>query len=174
MVDAWKSKPREHRSNCNYMDRSNCNYMERSTVNSSVLFIRKHHWEPRNIHETTTVPPTKNCPDSETYSSTADLTSALLIFPPRPDARSRAPAFDIVDSAPPPPLVDQNAPEIVVAAIRARGGPSIGHGCTHVHPVSVAKRSNLVGKIMVRSEYKYHTLRVWVFDFAQQDGKGGE
>jgi hypothetical protein len=26
---------------------------------------------------------------------------------------------------------------------------------------------------MVRSEYKYHTLMVWVFDFAQQDGKGG-
>jgi hypothetical protein len=38
----------------------------------------------------------------------------------------------------------------------------------------VAKRSNLVCKTTVRSEYKYHTLGVWVFDFAQQDGKGGE
>jgi hypothetical protein len=27
---------------------------------------------------------------------------------------------------------------------------------------------------MVRSEYKYHTLGVWVFDFAQHDGKGGQ
>ena len=44
----------------------------------------------------------------------------------------------------------------------------------YVHPITVAKRSNLVGKIMVRSEYKYHTLGVWVFDFAQKDGKGGE
>ena len=26
---------------------------------------------------------------------------------------------------------------------------------------------------MVRSEYKYHMLRVWVFDFAQQDGREG-
>jgi hypothetical protein len=56
-----------------------------------------------------------------------------------------------------------------------KGGPSLGHGCTHVRPITVAKRSNLVvGKIIVRSEYKYHMLGVWVFDFAQQDGKGGE
>jgi hypothetical protein len=39
--------------------------------------------------------------------------------------------------------------------------------------ITVAKRSNLVGKIMVRFEYKYHTLEVWVFDFVQRDGKGG-
>jgi len=43
-----------------------------------------------------------------------------------------------------------------------------------VHPITVAKRSNSIGKIMVRSENKYHVLGVWVFDFAQQDGKGGE
>jgi hypothetical protein len=55
-----------------------------------------------------------------------------------------------------------------------RGGPSIGHGCTHVHPITVANRSNLAGKIMVRSEYKYHTLGFWVFDFAKRYGKGGE
>jgi hypothetical protein len=48
-----------------------------------------------------------------------------------------------------------------------RGGPNIGHGRTHVHPITVAKRSNFSRyKIMIRSEYKYPTLGVWVFDFA--------
>jgi hypothetical protein len=44
-----------------------------------------------------------------TYSSTADLTSSLLIFPPTPDARSRAPAFDMV--------IGQNAPARFVSKV---------------------------------------------------------
>jgi len=36
------------------------------------------------------------------------------------------------------------------------------------------KNWKLVGKIHGRSEYKQHTLGVWVFDFAQQDRKGKE
>ena len=58
---------------------------------------------------------------------------------------------------------------ILLLVLVHRSGPSIGHG-----HILLQKRSNLVGKIMVRSEYKYHTLGLWVFDFAPQDGKGGE
>ena len=46
--------------------------------------------------------------------------------------------------------------------------------CPLPRMAAVAKRSNLVGKIMVRSEYKHHMLGVRVFDFAQHDGEGGE
>ena len=34
------------------------------------------------------------------------------------------------------------------------------------------KRSNLVDEIMVRSEYKYHTLGVWVFISCSSEGRG--
>jgi hypothetical protein len=34
--------------------------------------------------------------DQKNYCSTADLTSSLEIFPPTPEARSKAPVFDIV------------------------------------------------------------------------------
>ena len=53
---------------------------------------------------------------------------------------------------------------------RSRPGadPVLGRSLT------VAKRSNLACKIMVRSENKYLTLGIWVFGFVQRDGKGRE
>jgi hypothetical protein len=49
----------------------------------------------------------------------------------------------------------------------SRGGPSKGHGCTHVHPIIFAKQSKLVVIIHVytpvirfRSDYEWY-VRVW-------------
>jgi hypothetical protein len=38
--------------------------------------------------------------------------------------------------------------------------------------VSATSQTNML--LVGKSEYKYHTLGVWVFEFAQQDGKRGE
>lgn len=45
--------------------------------------------------------------------------------------------------------------------------------CTCTPQQSLHEESNLGGEIMVRSEYKYRTLGVWVINFAQQSEKGG-
>jgi hypothetical protein len=92
----WKTKSKEHTANCNEsQSQPPCFFIYNSvkTTSGSEFTVSTAIYSQIQI----------------TYSSTADLTSSLLIFPPTPDARSRAPAFDMV--------IGQNAPARFVSKV---------------------------------------------------------